>query len=142
VIHASLFEERNEAGDGVCLLGDNLLERAAARSSVRPDFFSPGRGRGRNWRRGQNRRGFRKKVSRQSGLKMRRQYVNVGPLIHELTETDLDGKLLADGKGNLCQRQGVESLFHERGGGADLRPLAARDGYEQLNHLRSNAVGS
>ena len=34
---------------------------------------------------------------------MRRKHVNVGPLIHELTEADLDGKFLADGKGDLRQ---------------------------------------
>ena len=47
---------------------------------------------------------LRDDVKREYGVKIGREHVNVGKLIHELAKTDLDGKFLADGKGKLRQR--------------------------------------
>ena len=100
MIHAGVFKKSNQAGDGACLIGNNFLERAV----LRPDIRSRRRsGWGGSRQRGRDGRGLRKNVSRQGGVKMRRKHVNVGQLLHELTEADLGGKLLADGKGDLRQ---------------------------------------
>ena len=100
MINASLFKKGNQAGDGARLIGNNFLEHAALRPGICCRRRS---GRWRNRQRGCDGMGFRKNVGRQSGVKMRCKHVNVGTLIHELTEGDLDGKLLADGEGDLRQ---------------------------------------
>ena len=81
-----------------------------------------------------------KKFGGQGGIEMRGQHVDVGPLIHKLAEADLGGKFLADGEGDLRQRERVESLLHEGGGSADLRAFPTGDWHEQVEHTRGDAI--
>ena len=96
-MRAGSFEKGNQAGDGVCLPGNNYFERTVCHAGIR------GWSRCTDWKAGLDSRRLREKVSRKGSVKMLSKHVNVGELIHELREADFDGKLPANGVRNLRQ---------------------------------------